>query len=502
VLNGFAKFARNASDARLRVPSWSFAVVAAAGLHAAPVHAAQRDWSGILLRDAQALHDTYVDSHPGAVDPQNPDFKKHLAAGLGQVKERAKSASDYPAYWWAMREYIAGFADAHMFIDAAADAPDIPVRWPGFLTREVAGKHVVETRIEGAGVPLLGSHLVSCDGADPERLSADLIGRFRGRWSMSSQREAHGWRLFLDAGNPYVKLPARCIFSNGATERPYDLSWIPMSKEAFQQESARVSVAFRAPTGARSFATNGLWISMGSFSGDTSTEGGKAISELVRSLKRDKARIADAKLIVLDVRGNGGGSSRWGDEIAALIWGKRIADAAKPQSAGVDWRPSEANIAAVQEYGKAPGTGFFARMFAGRIASGMRKALQAGQPLWREKVPFRSGSYAADQPLPLNSGGPKVYILTDGGCASACLDAMDVWTRAGALPIGRETAADSLYMEIRKQALPSGLASISVPMKVYRGRPRGSNVSYKPVHTFSGDMRDQQSVDAWIAGLR
>ena len=57
-------------------------------------------------------------------------------------------------------------------------------------------------------------------------------------------------------------------------------------------------------------------------------------------------------------------------------------------------------------------------------------------------------------------------------------------------------------MEIRKQPLPSGLATVSVPMKVYRGRPRGSNVPYKPVHTFPGDMADQQAVDAWVAGLR
>jgi hypothetical protein len=78
---------------------------------------------------------------------------------------------------------------------------------------------------------------------------------------------------------------------------------------------------------------------------------------------------------------------------------------------------------------------------------------------------------------------------------------MDVWTRAGAIPVGRETSADSLYMEIRKQALPSGLATISVPMKVYRGRVRGLNVSYKPVHEFGGDMKDQQAVEAWVASL-
>jgi hypothetical protein len=502
VVDGFRKYARAAFERRVGVRHWGLVAAAAVGLNSAPAAASQLDWAATLLRDAQALYDVYTDSHPGAVDAQNPDFKKHLAEGLRRARERAKTTSDFPGYWWAMREYVAGFNDVHVFIDAVPTAPEIPVRWPGFFTCEVAGKHLVATRAEGARTPALGSRLVSCDGTDFDALSADLVGRFRGRWNMASQREAHGWRLFLDAANPYAKLPSSCIFSDGNTERPHDLSWTPMSQEAFQQESAKVSMAVRVPTGARSFGRKGVWISMGSFSGDTSTEPGKAISDLVKSLGKDKARIAAADVIVLDVRGNGGGSSRWGGEIAALIWGKKIAEAAKPRSLGVDWRPSEANLAAVQEYARAPGTGFFARMFAGQVASGMKRALRAGQPLWRAKLPFQSGSEAGSQALPVTSGGSKVYILTDGGCASACLDAMDIWTRAGAIPIGRETAADSLYMEIRKQTLPSGLATVSVPMKVYRGRPRGSNESYKPVHLFRGDVRDQQAVDAWVASLK
>jgi hypothetical protein len=56
-------------------------------------------------------------------------------------------------------------------------------------------------------------------------------------------------------------------------------------------------------------------------------------------------------------------------------------------------------------------------------------------------------------------------------------------------------------MEIRNQELPSGLATISVPMKVYRGRSRGLNVTYKPVHRFAGDIRDQKAVEAWVMAL-
>jgi hypothetical protein len=460
-----------------------------------------QNWSETLAADARALRQTYFESHPGTVDPENPAFKKQLEAGLARAQERARSAYSFGAYWWAMREYIAAFEDGHVYIETTSAAPELPVQWPGFLTRGVAGKHIVATGEGLPGLPSIGSQLISCDGIGASQLAADLVGRFRGRWNLGSQHETHAWRLFVDAGNPYVVLPKRCVFTDGRTQQTYDLSYRPMSKELFQQESGKASAAYPGPTEVRQFGAKGLWISLGSFSGDTSTKEGRAISALAEELKKDQARLDRAAVIVLDVRGNGGGSSTWGDKIADLVWGKKAAAAAKPRSAGIDWRPSRANIAAIEEYGRGPGIGLFARMFIGRVVAGMKAALAAGQPLWREKtapgLDFTEGAELRQTAAGLR----KVYILADGGCASACLDAMDVWTRAGAIPIGRETSADSLYMEIRKQTLPSGLATITVPMKVYRGRVRGLNVSYKPVHEFAGDMKDQQAVETWVASL-
>jgi len=42
-----------------------------------------RDWSATLVRDATALHDIMVDSHPGVHDPLNPGFRARLDQGLG-----------------------------------------------------------------------------------------------------------------------------------------------------------------------------------------------------------------------------------------------------------------------------------------------------------------------------------------------------------------------------------------------------------------------------------
>src|SRR3546814_12288574 len=79
--------------------------------------------------------------------------------------------------------------------------------------------------------------------------------------------------------------------------------------------------------------------------------------------------------------------------------------------------------------------------------------------------------------------GP-VYFVTNGSCASACLDAADLWKELGAIQIGQETSADTLYMDVRQDVLTSGLAGVSIPMKVYRGRARGSNEPLRPVHPY------------------
>ncbi|HEX8601218.1 MAG TPA: hypothetical protein VF774_01105, partial [Pseudoduganella sp.] len=66
-------------------------------------------------------------------------------------------------------------------------------------------------------------------------------------------------------------------------------------------------------------------------------------------------------------------------------------------------------------------------------------------------------------------------------CASACLDAVDVFklfpnTRL----IGAPSSADSTYMEVRSHYLPGGLARVIVPVKLYVDRPRGNGEFYRP----------------------
>ncbi|MNL48465.1 hypothetical protein D3C87_1713240 [compost metagenome] len=131
----------------------------------------------------------------------------------------------------------------------------------------------------------------------------------------------------------------------------------------------------------------------------------------------------------------------------------------------------------------------------------MKAAQAAGQAYWRSANEEAPEDAAPPPPAPQLMAG-RVYVLTDSSCGSACLDAVDLWKTAGAVQVGRETSADTVYMDIRNPTLPSGLAQIAVPMKVYRGRARGNNEPQKPAYVIEGDMSDDAALLASIRRLQ
>ena len=220
----------------------------------------------------------------------------------------------------------------------------------------------------------------------------------------------------------------------------------------------------------------------------------------------DRAALSQAPAVVLDLRGNGGGSSDWSQQIARILWGATAVRRAEVDHAYVEWRASPANAAfmrtSLAERSAVAQPREVTDWFTAVIA-GMTAAQAAGRPLWREPAePLGQATAGAAIPPPPALRGP-VYFITDPGCGSACLDAADLWSALGAVQLGAETSADTLYIDVRDDTLPSGMGGVAVPMKVYRGRARGSNVPLRPAarHLFPGDLRDTAALERWVAML-
>ncbi|HVI97750.1 MAG TPA: S41 family peptidase [Sphingomonas sp.] len=466
---------------------------------AAFAQAPDRDWAQTLRTDAQAMHDDIAANHPGPVNALDPDFAKRNDTAFALALKRAAQVTDYPGYFYALNAYAASFDDGHLGFRAADDAPALAARWPGFLAGYDGDRQVVRTRADDAPVPL-GAVLESCDGRPADALAAANVGAFEGRWFLASRRALSGGQLFVDRGNPFITAPMRCTFVVDGTPRTVTLAWRPIGADALATRLADTNRQVHDPIGARVFADGTRWFTLSGFDGDPDSADAKALAPLIATMRADRAAIVAAPRIVLDLRGNNGGSSDWSRQIAEILWGKQRVEALDGAT-GVDWRASADNVKTLTEFGAhlrdAPGTSADMKRWIDETVMGITAAHAKGDALWHQAA---SESEKTPGTPPAPPRGP-VYFVTNGSCASACLDAADLWKELGAIQVGRETSADTLYMDIRRDPLPSGLGRVSIPMKVYRGRTRGSNEPLRPVHPYPGDLRDTVALEAWIARL-
>jgi hypothetical protein len=477
-------------------------LAAAAGALTIAAADAPRDWSAVLKGDAQAFHDQIAEDHPGPYNRLDPGFARRNDAGLALALQRAATVRDYPGYLWAMRGYVASFDDGHVAFDLQKPEP-VALAWPGFLTGfDGAGRQVVRTVADGVALPI-GAVLEACDGVAADRLAARNVGAFRGRWQLASSRAMQGGRLFVDARNPFIVRPVRCRFRVGSERHDVTLAWRPLSDAEFDTRFAATAPRARPPFGTRTLADGSRWYSMRDFDGDPEGDTAKALRPMIAAMARDRVAVAAAPRIVLDLRGNGGGSSEWSQQIARILWGQAAIDRLDIDSEAVDWRASAGNLTTLQGYKAAwqasPDGSPEAIAWAGKVANGLAGARARGEPLWRDASDDAAKPKAAGTRVPPPSA--RVFVLTDWGCGSACLDAVDLWTALGAVQVGQDTSADTLYMDVREKMLPSGIAQAVVPMKVYRGRKRGSNVQAVPRYRYTGDMRDDAALERWLAGL-
>lgn len=466
--------------------------------------ASAQDWATSLRTDARVMHDDIARNHPGSVDPENPGFAAKNDRGLALALQRAGRTTTYAGYLYALAAYAATFDDGHLavFIPEDVDPPPLATRWPGFLTTfDEKDEQRVVTRAADAPVPL-GARLVACDGKEAAALARDNVGGMggSGRWNLHASRVMRGKRLFTDVGNPWIQRPIRCTFDVDGTRRTVDLVWRPIDEKELDRRFAEAYRRKAEPIGLRTLPDGTVWIALSDFDGNPEHPAAKALEPLIAQVRSQRNTILGAPRVVLDLRGNNGGDSGWSQRIAQALWGEQAVGAVNLEPSRVDWRASRDNIAQMQSYlrmwqahANAPPENL---AWGKRVVEGMQAALAKGQPYYAE----------IDDAKPPTPAPPvthaRIVMVTDSGCASACLDAADLFLALGAVHVGQETSADTAYMDIRQTTLPSGHMALAVPMKVYRGRRRGSNVPLVPRDAYPGDLTDTAALERWIAGLR
>jgi hypothetical protein len=468
-------------------------------------------WRDLTLSDLAAARDTLNTQTPIPFDTENPAYPAWLQEGYARAVERAAAVTDQSGYYYTLAFYLSGFGDPHISVNSSVELP--AATWPGFIAASRNGGAVVVMRDEGdTEAPAIGAQIISCEGRTLEDLAAERLYPFVLNEQLALDRRRAATRLFMNRAIPGAPPPANCRVSESGAERAITLRWraIPDPAESYWTAYQTASVGARAEWGVSEPAPGVFWIGIPTFSSGADT--GPQLDQLVRDIQARGTEMRRGRAIIIDVRGNGGGNSAWADRIAAAIFGddvaSRAANASSRESA-VDWRASADNVAywrawldetIIPEFGEYSDSARFGRA----AIDGMEGALDDNPPIWRQgsgRV-ARSGGLTLQRPRVGRAPfAARVYMLSNGTCGSSCLNFADtVLFVPGVRLIGSATSGDGPYMEVRNVTLPSGLAILTIPQKVWRGMGRGALEAYQP--DIADDVAwDDASVRAWVMEL-
>ena len=471
------------------------ALATALALINAPSEARTTDSSGLWRQmaevDSAAALQLIIENHPGA-RPELGDasFQQRLATAAHHVEQRLPEVRGFDGYSAVMAGLAADFADGHIWSRSRVQKQTL--QWTGVLLKREGQVWRVGSVLPEARLPdIQNARLVECDGVDAEHWADARIRPFVAGEPNEAQRAEAAGRLLTDDGNPFLKRPGQCTFETaGGARENITFRW-GQGPTGFVKE--RIEALQRRAEDGYSLTQwrNGYWIRLSGLDDDAEA--------VVASVHQAETQLRDATNVILDLRGNGGGDSRYGDAIATTLFGAdRVREVATQGSdcVGAFWRASGENIAALKSFRDARArTDAKASAALGEVLEGMEQSLANGEPFW-PNLPV----CAVDQALPKVSArlpsDVKVVVITDRHCFSSCLVTVDLFRKLGALHVGEATDASSRYMEVRTILLPSGLRDFSTLQKVAVGLPDFG--PYTPDIPYPGDMADDEGIKAWL----
>ncbi|TAD74125.1 MAG: hypothetical protein EAY70_11615 [Sphingomonadales bacterium] len=454
--------------------------ILAAALAAAPLAAEAPDWAALAAQDIEALYAETRANHPGMHDPANPAFPALLEQARSEALGYAVQATSAAGFEASLDRFTAVLNDVHAGAYATLPQEHAPtIRWPGFIAAWRGDAMYVYKAAEGG--PTAGSRIESCDGTPITDLVKTRVFGWRSGASVPGAWWASARLALVDDGNPFAALPQTCRFVTDGVAADRTLTWSPVPDHYSDWRNGSVNGDL-LPIGLAERAPGIHWIAMPDFQPDEA--GVAAYQALFGALAAKADTLRSARAVVLDLRFNNGGSSAWSRQIARLLWGEEAVDtraAKRSEKTAVWWRPTTGNLAEVRSYvdllneqGDAETAAIVAQfipLFESAIAKGDTWFVEPdfGPPAQPDAAP----------PAPQLT--VPVYVVVPGQCASACLDAIDVFKLfPNTILIGAPSSADSTYMEVRNPPLPSGMARGIIPMKMYVDRPRGNGAFYTP----------------------
>lgn len=474
----------------LTAAMWAIVSLAVVPIGTSQAAQPQSTWKDMAQSDldftAREIRALYI----SAVFPDPQAFERRIAASYAQAKQEAAQVGDFGGYRAALSRFVNSMHDEHVSISFRLTPTSYA--WPGFIA-VYQGRRFLTTASEGGAITD-GQEITACDNlpmTEWSRRMATYEGGFPGL-EKTNARMARA--IFVDRGNPFLKRPVHCTIGG----RQVALAWRPITTVDYANKiRAQPTTRSREAT-VTPFGANGAWVRMGYFYPNDQQE-----AAAFHRLIADAPGLRQKDVIVLDVRGNGGGSYHWPMGFLRGLYGQPYVDYfARARLAIVP--VSRAHQRVVDLFAKYDGLDDGFKAPADIAAqwdpknAGLKRATASGAAYFR---PSGSLPKAPAGPAPVNPVKSKVYVLTDFACASVCISFIDETRRIpGTTQIGLDSGVDSRTGTPMDIDLPSGNGQITLAVMTRDGRERDDNVPHRPAYEFKGDIRDTAAVRRWIEG--
>ena len=483
----------------------------AASSSAAPDHQESAiAWAKLTQRDLQAAYDITLENHPGAYNELDPGFKDVAAKALEKALGLAAHVENAAGYKYALNAFAVEFRDGHFRFQQIVETAEgeRPDEWPGFIMAWRNGKGIVQSALDNQA-DWVGAEVVACDQRPIREAVLNNVFSFRGNPAVLGDWIEYAPRIFLAQGNPFVSRPEQCIFrlANGVEQRRA-LHWLPLSSnQEWWDRYILTTDGPEEPLKIEVFGEGRYWISLSTFSPQGENEL-KQMEALISQIEAQKDPLRNAEAIVFDLRGNSGGSSTWILRMANALWGEPYVqwrDSSKHTY--TEYRASKGNLDHLKSLLDLPAiTNAPADViqFLTETITGVERAYNQGEPLYSTKL---NPSYGNEQAAASNANltnpvSAKIYVFMPGPCASACLDAIDLLTQfENVTLLGMPTSADTNYLDVRYEILPSEQSIIVFPIKVYRNRTRPSGFYYEPDIPYPSLDLSRAAIEAWLIDI-
>jgi hypothetical protein len=455
-------------------------------------------WRETARKDLAAARDIMDTRFIVALNSPGAEWDHFLGDATQAAERDIARIRDAAGYQSVMQHFANAFDDAHVRI-AFPRQRVLDHLWAGFLVRYKGNQFtVVESERPDVKV---GSAVTGCDAKPIDQVLTEILPYEHApqHLEVEAARSALARVLFVHAANSLRPRPTRCRIAG------YDipLDWKPIANDKLARLDSTHGSYRNRETSIETWGRNGAWVRM-----PTMGPSGESARQFARIIERAPT-LRNREVVVIDVRGNGGGSYNWfagfldslyGPEYARFYARARVQFAnimsnLPPMQGGGRGQPQQAGRGAGGEPARPPVDGVL-----GTGGSASTRPGAHGTTLQVLDAADVNGGPAG--PPPGNPVRARVFLLTDNGCASACISFTDEMRRfPGVFQIGRDTYVDSYPGSPTTYTLPSGEASISAPSMTREVRQRGSNFAWKPDVYFEGDIRDTEAIRRWISDV-